>query len=83
MRKKSGDILYNGLAADVFEDVNSPDTPAPSGHWMNEKIYIYDALSDASEKEIHMMINYLFYWLLIDVLYPEMYQSILNYYLSK
>jgi len=61
VRKKSGDILYNGLAADVFEDVNSPDTPAPSGHWMNEKIYIYDALSDASEKEIHMMINYLFY----------------------
>ncbi len=61
MRKKSGDILYNGLAADVFEDVNSPDTPAPSGHWMNEKIYIYDALSDASEKEIHMMVNYLFH----------------------
>ena len=60
MRKKCGDILYNGLAADVFEDVNSPDTPAPSGHWMSEKIYIYDALSDASEKEISMMIEYLY-----------------------
>ena len=47
--------------ADIFEDVNSPDTPAPSGHWMNEKIYIYDTKSNASEKDVHMMVNYLFH----------------------
>ncbi len=60
MRKKTGDILYHGLAADIFEDVNSKNASVSEGHWTNEKIYIYDALSDASEKEITMMIEYLY-----------------------
>ena len=51
MKKKVGDIMYNGLLADVFEDVFCPDTPAPSGHWLNEKVYIYDCLSESTEKE--------------------------------
>jgi len=60
MKKKAGDIMYNGLLADVFEDVFCPDTPAPSGHWLNEKVYIYDCLSGSTEKEKNAMMEYLY-----------------------
>ena len=59
MGKKIADIIILGFAVEIFKDMPR-DTPYPEGHWLGYKIYIYDCVGDASEKEIKKIVEYLY-----------------------
>jgi hypothetical protein len=47
-------VVVNGLYTEIYED--NPE----EGFWDNKKIYIYDCLSDLSDKEKEHIIDYIY-----------------------
>ena len=60
MDLKIGDIIINGFIVEIYENVKKEGVRHPKGHWMGEKIYIYDGLSDSGEEEIQKVLEYLY-----------------------
>jgi len=53
-KKLTHTIQFNGLFVEVY------DKDPTENFWKDKKIYIYDCLSDLSEKERDSIINYLY-----------------------
>lgn len=59
VKEKIAEVIVNGFISEIFKNVPR-DSPYPKDHWWGYKIYIYDGLSDSTEKEALSIIEYLY-----------------------
>jgi len=60
VKDKVAELIVNGFIAEIFKNIPR-DSGYPEDHWWGYKVYIYDGLSDSTEKEALAVISYLYH----------------------
>ena len=60
MDLRIGDIVVNGFIVEIYQNLEKDGERFPEGHWMGDRIYIYEGLSDGTEQEFQKVLEYIF-----------------------